>query len=59
MRCPEPNSSVTSDWPGRDTECMRWRPGTTPTPSSIGRVTNCSTSAGAASGRSVRMVSDG
>src|SRR5262249_8147336 len=59
MRVPEPNSSVTSDWPGREIECMRVRPATTPTASSTGRVTNCSTSSGAASGRSVRMVSDG
>jgi len=59
MRSPEPNSSVTSDWPARDTECMRASPGTTPTASSTGRVTNCSTSVGDASGRSVRTVSDG
>ena len=59
MRVLEANSSVTSLCPGRDTECMRTRPGTTPTPSSIGRVTNCSTSPGAASGRSVRTVSEG
>src|SRR5436190_4296616 len=59
MRVEVPNSSVTSDWPGRETECTRTRPGTTPTPSSIGRVTNCSTSPGAASGKSVRMLSEG
>ncbi len=59
MRVPPANSSVTSDCPACDVECNRVRPGTTPTASSTGRVTNCSTSSGAASGNSVRTVSDG
>ena len=44
---------------GRETERMSRTPGITPTASSIGRVTNCSTEIGAASGYSVWIVSVG
>ena len=53
------NSSTTSDKPGRDVERMSRTPGITPTASSIGRVTNCSTETGAASSYSVWIVNEG
>ena len=48
MLRPQPNSSVTCDNPGRDTEVRRCTPATTPTASSIGRLTSDSISPGAA-----------
>ena len=48
MLRPQPNSRVTCDSPGRDTEVSRCTPATTPTASSIGRLTSVSTSPGAA-----------
>ena len=59
MSRPQPNSSVTCDRPGRDTELRRWTPLTTPTASSMGRVTSASTSAGAAPGSRVSTVTLG
>ena len=56
MRSSHSNSSTTSDMPARDTDRISRRPGMTPTVSSIGLVTNCSTEVGAASGYSVWTV---
>ena len=56
---PHSNSSTTSDRLERDCERISHTPGMTPTASSIGRVTNCSTETGAASGYSVWIVSVG
>ena len=59
MSVPHTNSSVTSDWPARDTE-RTWRTlRMMLTASSTGRVTSVSSSSGAAPGSSVRMVSVG
>ena len=48
MLRPQPNSRVTWDSPGRDTDVSRCTPATTPTASSTGRLTSDSISAGAA-----------
>ena len=59
MSVPQTNSSVTSDWPERDTE-RTWRTlRMMPTASSTGRVISFSISSGAAPGSSVRTVSVG
>ena len=56
MFWPQPNSRVTWDRPGRETEVRRWTPETTPTISSRGRVTSASTSEGAAPASLVSTV---
>jgi hypothetical protein len=59
MSVPQSNCRVTWDRPAWLTECTRRSPGTTPTASSIGRVTRFSTSTGAVPGKSVWRVSVG
>ncbi len=56
MSVPQRNSSVTSDWPARDTERTSRTLRMMLTASSTGRVTRFSTSSGAAPGNSVRTV---
>ena len=59
MSVPQTNSSVTSDWPARDTERTTRTLRMMLTASSTGRDTSVSTSSGAAPGNSVRIVSVG
>ena len=56
MSVPQRNSSVTSDWPARETERTSRTLRMMLTASSMGRVTSVSTSSGAAPGSSVRIV---
>ncbi len=56
MSVPQRNSSVTSDWPARETERTSRTLRMMLTDSSTGRVTSVSSSSGAAPGSSVRIV---